>query len=371
MDSYSSRLPRLLVLVATALAFSAGRRFERRAAGDPQSDAALRPVPRAEPDPPQVRAMEAGRGRDADRPSEIPLRGWQDILVRTYKEFLDDQAPLVAAGVTFYSLLALFPGIGAFVAVWGLFGDVTQARENLRALAAVLPGGAISVIGDHMSNVAAARAGGLSLAAVSGFLVSLWSANGAMKAIIAGVGIAYDEADERSFLRKTLTSLAFTLGFLTFALAVAAVVVTRPVIEAHAGPVASSAFALVAWACLFVALVLGLGVLYRYGPSRDRAKWRWITWGSVVAGAAWLTASVGFSVYAANFGTYDRTYGTLGAVIGFMTWIWISAMVVLLGAELNSEIEHQTARDSTVGPPQPLGRRGATMADTVGAAQGG
>ena len=130
------------------------------------------------------------------------------------------------------------------------------------------------------------------------------------------------------------------------------------------------AFGLVAWPGLFVTLVLGLAALYRYGPSRDRAKWRWITWGSIVAGAAWLAASIAFSIYAASFGTYDKTYGTLGAVIGFMTWIWISAMVVLLGAELNSEIEHQTAMDSTVGPPEPLGQRGATMADTVGEAQG-
>lgn len=370
METENARRPGPLALLAAALAFSAGRRFERRA-GAARAETARRPAQTGEADTARARAEESGRGRLAERPSEIPRKGWKDILVRTYKEFLDDQAPLVAAGVTFYSLLALFPGIGAFVAVWGLFADVTQAQKDLESLAAVLPGGAITVVGDHMANVAAAHEGGLSLAAVSGFAVSLWSANGAMKAIIAGVGIAYDEADERSFLRKTLTSLAFTLGFLTFALAVAAVVVTRPVIEAHAGAVGSTVFTLVAWACLFAILVLGLGVLYRYGPSRDRAKWRWITRGSLVAGAAWLTASVGFSVYAANFGTYDRTYGTLGAVIGFMTWIWISAMVVLLGAELNSEIEHQTARDSTVGPPEPLGRRGATMADTVGAAQGG
>ena len=369
-SSSSKAPPGLLSLLAASLAVSAGRRFERRTA--PVRIAATQPLPRREREraAAPARAAELSRGRDAERPAEIPRKGWKDILVRTWKEFVDDEAPLVAAGVTFYSLLALFPGIGAFVAIWGLFGDVAETQKDLRALAAVLPGGAITVIGDHMANVASTREGGLSLAALAGFLVSVWSANRAMKAIIAGVGIAYDEKDERGFFAKTLTSLAFTLGFLTFALAAAAVLVTQPAIEALAGRSASMAFGLVAWPGLFVTLVLGLAALYRYGPSRDRAKWRWITWGSIVAGAAWLAASIAFSIYAASFGTYDKTYGTLGAVIGFMTWIWISAMVVLLGAELNSEIEHQTAMDSTVGPPEPLGQRGATMADTVGEAQG-
>lgn len=364
--STSKEARRLLPLIAAAVAFAAGRRFERRAHA-PSLSASPRQVERAAA---PARAGESGRGRDADSPSEIPRKGWKDILLRTWKEFLDDEAPLVAAGVTFYSLLALFPGIGAFVALWGLFGDVSQAQQDLRSLTAVLPGGAITVISDHMANVAAAHEGGLSFAALGGFLVSIWSANGAMKAIIAGVGIAYDEKDERSFLAKTLTSLGFTLGVLAFAVATAAVLVAQAAIGAANGRVAALVFGSAAWPALFIVLVAGLAILYRYGPSRDRAKWRWLTWGSVGAAAAWLAASVAFSLYAANFGSYDKTYGALGAVIGFMTWIWISAMVVLLGAELNSEIEHQTARDSTVGAPRPLGERGATMADTVGEAQG-
>lgn len=318
-----------------------------------------------------ARAQEPGRGREAEAPQEIPARGWKDILWRTWKEFTDDQAPLVAAGVTFYTLLALFPGIGAFVALWGLFGDVGEARRDLESLAAVLPGGAITVIGDQMSNVAATHEGKLSLAALTGFVVSLWSANGAAKAIIAGIGLAYDEREERGFLRKTLTSLAMTLGFLGYALVTGAVAAAEAFVDRSAGDAGVLAFRAVAWPCLFAALCVGLAALYRYGPSRDRAKWRWVTWGSVVAATAWLLMSVGFSIYAANFGSYDRTYGALGAVVGFMTWIWISVMVVLLGAELNSEIEHQTARDSTVGAPRPMGARGATMADTVGAARGG
>ena len=306
------------------------------------------------------------RGRDADSPLEMPARGWRDILLRTWKEFSDDQAPLVAAGVTFYTLLAIFPGIGAFVAIWGLFATVGDVREDLQALSAILPGGAITIVGDQMANVAAAQSSGLTLAAVGGFLVSLWSANGAMRALLIGIGIAYDEPDERGWIAKTLTSLSFTLGALGFALATAAVIGARHVAESAAGPGAALVFSLVAWPALLALLLLGLALLYRYGPSRGRAKWRWVSLGSLFAGVAWLAVSMGFSFYAANFGSYDRTYGPLGAVVGFMTWIWISAMVVLMGAELNAETEHQTARDSTVGPPKPLGERGAEMADTVG-----
>jgi membrane protein len=328
------------------------------------------------PDPPQSqaiqrrRAAEPGRGRHADAPQDIPARGWKDIALRTWKEFRDDEIPMISAGVTFYTLLALFPGIGAFVAVWGLFGDVGEAERDLARLSTLLPGGAITIIGDQMRSVAAANQGGLSLAALVGLLASLWSANGAMKAIITGMNIAYDEKEKRGFLRLTLISLGFTLGLLAFVIAASAVMVAQPVIDRMAGAVAGLAFGAIGWTALFAGFVLGLAVLYRHGPSRDPAKWRWLSWGSVAAGVAWLAASVAFSTYVAHFGTYDRTYGPLGAVVGFMTWTWISSMVVLLGAELNSEIEHQTAADSTVGRRKPLGQRGATMADTVGEAQG-
>jgi membrane protein len=368
MGSYNKPLGFVsLALLGAAFAFEAARSLGRASLSSPRRPGGRLPSARSTA---PSRASEADRGREANRPEEIPARGWKDIVLRTWKEFTDDNAPLVAAGVTFYGLLALFPGIGAFVALWGLFGDVAEAQRDLQSLALLLPGGAISVIGDHMANVAAAHERGLSLAAIGGFLLSLWSANGAMKAIIAGVGLAYDEKERRSFVRKTLVSLAFTVGFLVFALVAGAVMVAYAAIGAHLGRAASLSFGAMAWPVLFVCLCCGLAVLYRYGPSRDRVKWRWISWGSVMAAAVWLLTSIAFSLYAANFGSYDKTYGALGAVVGFMTWIWISSMVVLLGAELNSEIEHQTAQDSTVGTPRPLGQRGATMADTVGEAQG-
>lgn len=314
-------------------------------------------------------AEQTGRGRHANRPGEIPLRGWKDILLRTFKEFGDDQIPLIAAGCTFYILLALFPGIGAFVALYGLFADVGDAQRHVQAMSAILPGGAISLIGDQMMRVAAAREGGLSLAFVVGVLVALWSANGAMKAVITGLNIAYEEKEKRGFFGKILIPLAFTVGFLVFVMTAIATAAVGAAIKDHLGRVAGLAYTCLYWPLLLVGLAVGMSLLYRFGPSRSPVRWRWVSWGSAMAAVAWLGMSGGFSFYVANFGQYDKSYGALGAVIGFITWAWLSSMVLLLGAELNSEIEHQTGRDTTTGAPKPLGTRGAVMADTIGEAQ--
>lgn len=317
-----------------------------------------------------VAALEPGRGRQARDPGEIPARGWADIVVRTYREFSADQAPMIAAGVTFFTLLALFPAVGAFVALYGLFADVSEAQRHVQAMSAILPGGAISLIGDQMVRAAAAHESGLSLAFVAGLGVAIWSANGAMKAIVTGLNIAYEETETRGLIGKIAVPLVFTLGALLFALVAVGFAALGGVVSDQFGREARWLYNAVYWPILFVAFALGLALLYRYGPSRRAARWRWVTWGSAAAAVVWLAVSVGFSFYAAHFGSYDRTYGPLGAVIGFMTWTWISSMVVLMGAELNSEIEHQTARDTTVGADKPMGARGAEMADTVGAAVG-
>lgn len=316
-----------------------------------------------------ARAFQGGRGREAERPGQIPARGWKDIVIRTFKEFNEDQIPMIAAGVTFYTLLALFPGIGAFVALYGLFADVADAQRHVAAMSAILPGGAITLIGDQLLRAASAHEGGLSLAFLVGLVLALWSANGAMKAIITGLNIAYDEKDRRGFFGKILAPLAFTLGFLLFALSAMGLAALGSTVEDRFGDTAGWVYSASYWIGLFVAFTFGLTLLYRFGPSRRPVRWRWISWGSGAAAVAWLAMSGGFSFYVANFGSYDRSYGALGAVVGFMTWTWLSSMVLLLGAELNSEIEHQTARDTTVGAPKPMGARGAVMADTVGAAQ--
>jgi membrane protein len=318
-------------------------------------------------DPAQLH--DTSRGRHAESPREIPARGWKDILIRSWKEFGDDQAPLVAAGVTFYTLLALFPAMGAFAALYGLFADVAQAQRHLAVLSVVLPPDTLRLVGEQLVRLSAGHEGGLSLAFAGGLLLSIWSANGAMKAMITAMNIAYDEKEKRGFIRKTATSLAFTVGFLLFGLTAIAVLAAPTAIEPFAGASAAAMFRWITYPLLLAALAVGLALLYRFGPSRDRVRWRWITPGSAAAIVLWVIASAAFSIYVANFANYEKTYGSLGAAIGFMMWLYFSAQVVLLGAELNSEIEHQTVKDTTVGPERPLGVRGAVMADTVGEPQ--
>ena len=316
------------------------------------------------------RREELGRGRRATSPTEIPRRGWKDILLRTRTEFVQDNIPMIAAGVTFYTLLALFPGIAAFVALYGLFADVTAAERHLQMLSFVLTPEMLKLIGDQMLRVAAANKGGQSLAFAVSLLLSIWSANGAVKAMMTGLTIAYDEQETRGFVKKTLVSLAFTLGFLVFVIVGIGLLAAKPAIGAFMGDQAATLFGWISWPVLLVGLTVGLALLYRFGPSRDPVRWRWISWGSMAVVIFWVIVSALFSLYVDNFGHFDKTYGSLGAVIGFMMWMYLSALVVLAGGELNSEIEHQTEVDTTVGPAKPRGFRGARMADTVGAAQG-
>lgn len=323
-----------------------------------------------EPTGQKRRRHEPGRGRLARKPEEIPARGWKDILLRTKDEFVEDQIPMIAAGVTFYTLLALFPGLAAFVALYGLFADVHEVQHQLATLSFVVPPTTLRFLGDQMIRLAAADKGGQSFAFVIGLLASIWSANGAVKALMTGLNIAYEEKERRSFVRRTLVSLAFTVGFLVFLLATIAVLAAPPAIATFVGAHAAMLFRWITWPLLLAAIATGLALLYRFGPSRDPVRWRWITWGSAAVLVFWILASVGYSIYVGNFAHYDKTYGSLGAVIGFMMWIYLSMVVLLAGAELNSEIEHQTAVDTTIGPPRPLGYRRAAMADTVGAARG-
>ncbi len=276
--------------------------------------------------------------------------------------------PLIAAGCTFYALLALFPAVTAFVALYGLFADVAAAQAHVQTLSGILPAGAISLIDEQMVKVAAAGSEGLSFAFVLGLVTALWSANKAMKAVITGLNIAYEETEKRNLVVKTLVPLGFTLCFVVMAVLAMALGALGAPVSARFGDTVGWVYSLVYWVVLLAFVILGMALVYRYGPSRSLAKWRWISWGSGLAAVAWIAMSAGFTFYVANFGKYDESYGALGAAIGFMTWIWLSSMVFLMGAELNAEMEHQTRRDTTIGAPRPLGARGAVMADTVGAA---
>ena len=313
-------------------------------------------------------ARESGRGRRADTPSKIPFEGWKDILWRTWAEFSADRITLIAAGATFYLLLALFPALAAFVSIYGFVADPVTIADHIAFLGGVLPSGGIELIETQLTALATQNEAALSFAFIFGLLFALWSANNGIKTLFEALNVAYDETEKRSFVWLNLITLGFTLGAIVIAILFIVSVGIVPAVLAFVGlgSVAETLISLARWPVLFVAAALGISILYRFGPSRERAKWRWVTWGSALATAVWLIASVLFSWYLTNFADYNATYGSLGAVIGFMMWTWISVVILLLGAELNSELEHQTARDSTTGPEKPMGERGATMADTVG-----
>ena len=291
--------------------------------------------------------------------------------MRVYRGISENRILLVAAGVTFYALLAIFPGIAALISIYGLFADAASVADHLDTIAAVAPGGAIDVLREEMDRLASQGGATLGVSFMVSLAISLWTANSGIKAVFDALNIVYGEEEKRSFLKLNAVTLLVTLGIIAFILLTLAAIVAIPVALAFI-PLPGMMAVVVKigrWPVLFALVTIALAVLYKYGPSRTEPRWRWITWGSVSAAIVWLAASALFSWYVASFGSYNKTYGSLGAVIGFMTWIWISIIVVLVGAKLNAEMEHQTARESTTGPPKPLGRRGATMADTVGEAQ--
>jgi membrane protein len=317
------------------------------------------------------RALEPGRGRHATSPWQIPFKGWTDILWRNYERIGEDRLLAVAAGVVFYGLLALFPAITAMVSFYGLFTKASTINEHLSAVAGLLPEGGVSIVRDQIDRLAAKGEAKLGFGFAIGLGVALWSANSGMKAILDALNVVYEEKEKRGFIKLTLISFCFTLAAIAAVLLALGAVVIMPIALNYLGLHAVTEFLLRAlrWPVLLAMIILGLGVLYRFGPSRREPRWQWISVGSVTAAVAWAIASALLSWYLTRFASYDATYGSLGAGIGLMTWMWISSIVILFGAEFNSEIEHQTVRDTTVERERPLGARGAVVADTVGKAR--
>jgi membrane protein len=316
-------------------------------------------------------AVSGHRGRMAEKPSEIPARGWKDIVWRLYHGVQDDRILLVAAGVTFYALLALFPATAAVVSLYGLFTDPGVINDQMSLVSGFLPEGAISVIGDQIHRIAAQPNSTLGMAFAGTLLLSLWGANAGTKSIFDALNIIYKETEKRGFILLTFQSLLFTIAGLGLIVLAIAAVVAVPVALNLLGIPRESGTALLTlmrWPLLYMVVLFGLACLYRYGPSRVSPRWRWVTWGSAIAGALWIGGSLILSWYVANFGTYNATYGSLGAVIGFMIWMWLSTIVILLGGEINAEIERQTAKDTTIGAKKPIGSRGAAAADKIGKA---
>ena len=317
-----------------------------------------------------ARALEPRRGRHADAPWQIPWRGWKDILWRTYQQIGEDRLLAVAAGVVFYALLALFPALTAFVSLYGLFATASTINDHLSMAAGILPGGVVDIISEQITRLVSRGDAKLGFGFIVGLGIALWSANAGMKAIMDALNVVYEEKEKRSFIKLNLVSLTFTLAAIASMLLALGAVVVLPLVLARIGlaSVTENLFQALRWPALLVLIMIGLALIYRFAPSRREPRWQWISVGSVFAAIAWLGSSALLSWYLSSFANYDATYGSLGAAIGMMMWMWISSIVILFGAQLNSEIEHQTARNSTVEHDKPLGTRGAVMADMVGAA---
>ena len=274
---------------------------------------------------------------------------------------------LIAAGVTYYLLLAMVPALSAFVSIFGLFTDPSTIQQQITSLSSVVPGGGMQIIGDQLTRLTQQDNATLGVTFVISLLLALWSANAGMKSLFEAMNVAYDEAEDRGFIKLTLISLAFTLAAVVGAILFLTVVIVVPIVLNAVGLGQGTEWLIRIGSYVGMAILASFAIaaLYRWGPCRESPKWKWISPGVVLTMILIVVVSVLFSWYVANFGSYNATYGSLGALIGFMTWIWISATILIIGGELNSEMEHQTARDTTTGPSRPLGERGAIMADHV------
>lgn len=321
----------------------------------------------------ESRNQDAERGREADSPTDIGRAGWKDVLWRTYGGINDKNLFLVAGGVTYSVLLALFPALLALVSFYGLAFDRSQVEQQINAMTGVLPEAARQLIATEAHQIVSASGGALSLGAILGIVFALWTASRGMSGMMSALDIAYGETETRSFLRFNMVALVMTLALIVGGLLAIALVAGIPVIVSSIGVGTGGIFkwvALVAeWPVLIVVILTLLALLYRFAPDRHPPKWRWVTPGAIAGTLLWIIGSVLFSIYVANFANYNATYGSLGAVVVLLTWLYLSAFVVLLGAEINFEVERQTGRDTTTGGSKPMGERSAQAADTLGPAR--
>lgn len=313
-------------------------------------------------------AEKSRRGRLADTPLEIPAAGWRDVLWRVYERIITDNISLIAAGVAFYGLMGLFPGIAALMAIGGLWLEPGTVASQIQELVAILPTDAAQIIIDQAKAVAGSDEAGLGLAAIIGLATALYSSSRGVASIVTGLNVAYEEREKRSFLNVFAMTIVLTLFLMFVLIFTVATIIALPVVLDYLrlGILAEDIVLVLRWPILMSVVIFALAVLYRWGPSRSTPKWRWVTPGAALACALWIVGTFGFSFYVGNFGSYNETFGTLGGVIVLLLWMWLSAFTVLLGAEFDAEMEAQTRKDSTVGPARPMGLRGATKADELG-----
>jgi len=306
-------------------------------------------------------------GRDATRPYHIPLKGWWQVAQRVWSESDRDNLSVVAAGCAFFALAAIFPALSALISLYGLSADSATVEQHFGMLGSILPPQAYEMVIDHIHRIATAPGGTLGWSLAVSLGLALWSTNALTQTMMAALNIAYEEPESRSLFRFYLSAFTSTVIGLLGGVVMLLAILYVPILFAFSGH--SHALELVVslarWPFLALFVLFMLAVLYRYGACRRTAKWSWVSVGSLFAVVVWLFASAAFSLYVSNIANYDRLYGSLGAVIILLLWLYISFYIVLIGAEINAELELQTAKDTTAGKPRPMGERGAFVADHV------
>jgi membrane protein len=366
-----ARLPRprpehlLPIAAAVAGAAAAWWGATRRSRGDEPTEI-VRPRIMT---PDDFDRLEPNRGRCARYPWTIPPLGWKDILWRTYRESGRDRLPALAGAVTFFAVPALLTAATAFISLYGIVANPNDVQALVAQMSAIFPQDVVQLMARQMGHISSQRTGTLSAVSIASIAVSAWSANAGMKALMDGLNVSYGETEKRQYIPRTLVSYGATILALLFLALITFILVAAPAVLGELGIRGlGRVWVPFRWVVVLAIAATAFALVYKYGPSRSPARWRWVTGGGALAAILWLVGSLGFSWYVNNIAHLAIVFGSLGAVIALMVWVWFSTMVVLIGAELNAEIEHQTAIDTTTGDPLPMGERGAVMADTVGRA---
>src|SRR3954463_15776384 len=339
----------------------------RAAAKAAEEEAARHPQPDADRPPKNAPSEQVLPGVHAEKPTQIPLKGWKQIVKRAWAENKADNMPIIAGGVAFFGFLAVFPALIAMISIYGLVASPKTVTTQVESFASGLPESAKGLLTDQLKNITDNAGGALTVGLIISILAALWSASGGVNNMITAVNLAYDEVETRNTIKLRALSLALTLGAIVFVLLTVGLVAVVPAVlnALPLGVFGTILAQVIRWVLLLAIMAGSLAVLYRVAPDRDAPKFRWVSLGSIVVTVVWAIVSLLFSLYVNNFGSYDKTYGTIAGVIVLMLWLYLTCYLILLGAEINAEAEHQTARDTTEGHPQPMGTRDATVADTL------
>jgi membrane protein len=306
-------------------------------------------------------------GEQAELPTQIPAKGWWQVTRRAFKESSADNVGIIAGGIAYAAFLAVFPALIAGISLFGLVADPATIAQQAEGVLAALPETAQPLLRDQIVSLTQTPSGALSFSLIVSILLALWSASSGTSSLMTGINIAYDEKESRNFLKLRGTALLLTLGAIVFVLLTLALVAIVPAVlnALQLGTFINLIVQIVRWVLLIVLIIAALAVVYRLAPDRDAPQFKWTSVGALVAGVLWVLASLGFSLYVNNFGSYNKTYGALAGVVVLLLWLYLTSYIILLGAEINAESEKQTKQDTTTGPPVPMGERRAEAADTV------